>query len=559
MIYMEPATLGWRPFVESWIPKCNPEWCGESTRSRIIDVFNWVVDPCLYFIHKHCKQLCIVGDISLVLNFMSMLEMQLDDAVDDPSRREEDVKHLNGWIQAAFLLAGVWGLGSALDVASRERFDEFYKNLWRGVDEDNPPPEGLDKLDIPIPSDGLLFDFLFVFRMRGNWKYWPEMAEGMRVEEAPNIQQVLVPTVDTVKYLSIADQHIRHKKQVLLIGPTGTGKSYYLQDLLMNKVDQETIIPAFITFTVQITAKQTQELVISKLHKKRRGKYGAPKGKMCVIFIDDVNMPVKEVYGAQPPIELLRQYFDHKNWYDLKDTTPIYMSNVLFIAAMGPVGGSRQEVYPRFLRHFSIFSINEFAQESMSKIFTNILLLGLRNNGFASDVIMICKQLVEATLDVYNSAVLNLRPTPAKSHYVFNLRDFARIVFGCAMLRQECAEDKKTFPRIWVHEILRVFYDRLIDPVDRAWLFQKLKETVPVYFRESFEKIFERFRNEDGKVTEEALSELMFGKYFDVDASEEDQRYEEIFSVEQFREVGKFLSHTSRSASVTKVFQEWRF
>jgi dynein heavy chain len=41
-----------------------------------------------------------------------------------------------------------------------------------------------------------------------------------------------------------------------------------------------------------------------------------PAGKKLIVFIDDINMPSKEEYGAQPPIELLRLFQDKKGFFD---------------------------------------------------------------------------------------------------------------------------------------------------------------------------------------------------------------------------------------------------
>lgn len=76
-------------------------------------------------------------------------------------------------------------------------------------------------------------------------------------------------------------------------------------------------------------------------------RYGAPVNKTVVLFVDDVNMPARERYGAQPPVELLRQLLDHGGFYDRNKLFWKDVQDTLLCAACAPPGGGRQEVTPR--------------------------------------------------------------------------------------------------------------------------------------------------------------------------------------------------------------------
>lgn len=97
------------------------------------------------------------------------------------------------------------------------------------------------------------------------------------------------------------------------------------------------------------------------MEKRRKGVFGPPPGTKCCIFVDDLNMPKKETYGAQPPLELIRQWMDHSGWYELKSKEKAWtkLEDVIFISAMGPPGGGRAKITMRLQRHFNLITYTE--------------------------------------------------------------------------------------------------------------------------------------------------------------------------------------------------------
>lgn len=67
---------------------------------------------------------------------------------------------------------------------------------------------------------------------------------------------------------------------------------------------------------MQTTSANIQETIESKLEKRTKLIYVPPGNKKLITFLDDLNMPAKETYGSQPPLELLRLWVDYTFWYD---------------------------------------------------------------------------------------------------------------------------------------------------------------------------------------------------------------------------------------------------
>ncbi|CAF3858466.1 unnamed protein product, partial [Rotaria magnacalcarata] len=557
MIYLEPRVLGWRPLVESWVNREIAEPL-KMYKHEILALFDFLIPQCIDHVRHVTKEVNPTGDSNLVRSMMNWINMCMAEALKDEEEPEKN-KNIRSWLIYVAHWACVWSLGATGDTDSRVKFDAFFRDLLRGKFE--PIPDIFQgKFDLQIPEKGLVHDYYFVFKNRGDWFPWENLmrtAEGTAgTVSMKNIRRYIVPTVDTTRVNYMLDLVVPSKQPILFVGPTGTGKSAYVQNYLMNKIDKDQYMAFFINFSAQTSNNQVQDIIMSRLDRRRKGTFGPPMMKKAVFFVDDMNMPQKDRYGAQGPIELLRQFMDHRHWYDRKDTSKIILEDIQFVSAMGPPGGGRNVVTARFIRHFMTIAINPFTDETLTKIFATLFSVYIKGQEFTSDYLTLGNQIVQSTLQVYNAAALSLLPTPAKSHYIFNLRDFSRVILGCCLIRKSEVESKRTFIRLWVHETMRVFYDRLIDDKDRTWLVDAVKACVKDIFKESFDAVFEHLANNGrggAKVSEEDLRSLLFGDFLRPDLEVEERFYEEVKVIDTMYSIVEKAVEEYNSTHKTKM------
>ncbi|KAM6908082.1 dynein axonemal heavy chain 2-like [Lycodopsis pacificus] len=102
--------------------------------------------------------------------------------------------------------------------------------------------------------------------------------------------------------------------------------------------------------------------------------------------------------------------------------------------------------------------------------------------GFKEEVKPIGEVLTQATLELYYAVTARFLPTPAKSHYLFNLRDISKVFQGLLRAHPDFHDTKNNIAKLWIHECFRVVSDRLVDHSDMEAFVALLGEKLDLLF-----------------------------------------------------------------------------
>ncbi|XP_074525804.1 dynein axonemal heavy chain 10 [Halichoeres trimaculatus] len=477
MVFVDPKNLRYSPYWQRWVinrPDREQEVLNQLFEKYVHSSIDMIVDGIVD--GKQGKKLKTVVP-QTDLNMVTQLCLTLDALLESETSRADI-------LECYFLEALYCSLGATLLEPSRIKFDEFIKKLSCLTSvHDEKSLAGPGEIPGYLPT---LYEFHFDGSLE-KWVPWSSLVAKYIHNPELKFADILVPTIDTTRTSWILEQMVKIKRPVLLVGESGTSKTATIHNFLKN-LNPDATITLIINFSSRTTSMDLQRNLEANVEKRTKEIYGPPIGKRLLVCMDDMNMPKVDSYGTQQPIALLKLLLDRGGIYDRgKELNYKILKDLGFVAAMGKAGGGRNEVDPRFVSLFSVFSVPFPAVESLHLIYASILKGHTRT--FEDAVQKVCDTVTSCTLELYNNIIKDLPPTPSKFHYIFNLRDLSRVYNGLTLTKHDRFLSVTQFVRVWRNECLRIFHDRLIDKTDKALVQGHIKNLVEEHFKSDMEAV----------------------------------------------------------------------
>eukprot|EP00124_Ichthyophonus_hoferi_P001082 Ihof_evm1s50 gene=Ihof_evmTU1s50 len=364
----------------------------------------------------------------------------------------------------------IWCLAGDSKLTSRRTLGEYIRSIT--------------SIPLPASSEYSIIDYEPSVSS-GEWSLWKAKVPIVEVEtHKVGAPDVVIPTVDTVRHEDLLYTWLADHKPMVLCGPPGSGKTMTLFSALRGLPDMEVVGLNFSSATTPELVLRTFEHYC-EYRKTPNGVVLAPTilGKWLVLFCDEINLPDVDNFGTQRVISFLRQMVEHGGFWRASDHTWVHMERIQFVGACNPpTDPGRKPLSPRFLRHVPVVLVDYPGQESLMQIYGTFnrallrLFPTLRSHADG---------LTEAMVGFYSMSqerfTVDMQP-----HYIYSPRELTRWVRGVyEAIKPLEALSVEMLIRIWAHEALRLFQDRLVLPEEREWTEETINTVADKFFQQA--------------------------------------------------------------------------
>jgi dynein heavy chain 1 len=203
------------------------------------------------------------------------------------------------------------------------------------------------------------------------------------------------------------------------------------------------------------------------------------ESQWLVIFCDEINLPEVDTYGTQRVIMFMRQLTEQGGYWN-NDCKWVSLRRIQFVGACNPpTDAGRVPLSARFLRHAPLLLVDYPVEASLKQIYRcfNHALLKLHPN-LRGAVDPLNNAMVDFYLRNQSRFTADIAP-----QYIYSPRELSRWVRAMyeAMEPLE-AMTLEELVRLWAHEALRLFHDRLITSEERDWCDSLIDEVALLHF-----------------------------------------------------------------------------